>query len=78
MGLKSGYQAGIAWIRECRWTIAAKAGKSVAANGLVLSLDKSSSTSAPRASSQFTFATRRQNVVYAGDIVRKNDWKLRP
>jgi len=33
--------------------------------------------SAPRASPQFTFATRRQNVVYAGDVVRKNDWKLR-
>ena len=61
-----------------RGAITGKAGKSVTANGLVLSLDKSSSTSVPRASPQFTFATRRQNVVYAGDVVRKNDWKLRP
>ena len=34
--------------------------------------------SAPRASPHFAFATRRQNVVYAADIVRKNDCKLRP
>jgi len=38
MELKSGYQPGMAWIRECRWIIAGKAGKSITGSGLVLSL----------------------------------------
>ncbi|GAI77559.1 unnamed protein product [marine sediment metagenome] len=31
-----------------------------------------------RSSLLVTFATRRQNIVYAGDVVRENDQKLKP